>query len=73
MLQRALLAGLRDRSILERGDTVVGGRPASRVLAEGRTFVDGACVVDLFYAAPVDAFAAWAPDFARFAASFARE
>jgi hypothetical protein len=85
-LQRALLAGLRDRSIVERGDAVVNGRTASRVVAQGRTavdggivrvealtFVDGGCVVDLLYAAPVDAFAAWAPDFARFAESFARE
>lgn len=85
-LQRALLVGLRDRSILERGDAVVGGRTVSRVVAQGHTgaeggvvrvealtFVDGGCVVDLLYAAPADTFAVWAPDFARFAGSFARE
>lgn len=85
-LERALLAGLRDRTTVERGDTVVGGRTASRVLIEGRsgvdggvvriealTFVDGGCVYDLLYAADADAFAAWHPDFARFAASFAKE
>ncbi len=86
LLERALLAGLRDRSTIERGDAVVGGRPASRILVEGRPgadggvvriealiFVDGDCVYDLLYAAPVGSFATWQPDFARFAASFARE
>ncbi len=86
VLERALLAGLRDRSILEHDAVVVGGRPASRVVVEGRsgadgvivrvealTLVDGGCVVDLLYAAPADAFAAGAADFARFAASFGKD
>jgi len=86
LLQRALVAGLRDRTIVERGDTVVGGRTVSRMLIEGHlgvdgrvvrvealTFVDGGCVYDLLYAADADSFAAWHPDFVRFATSFARE
>lgn len=86
VLQRALLAGLRDQSILEHGPAAVGGRPARRILVEGRagadgavvriealTLVEGDCVVDLLYAAPPDAFAVWAPEFARFAGSLARD
>ncbi|MGH7388397.1 MAG: hypothetical protein ACREM3_02920 [Candidatus Rokuibacteriota bacterium] len=85
-LTRALFAGLRDRSDVERGDAVVGGRTASRAVIEGRagvdggrirvealTFVDGGCVYDLLYVAPAESFDAWHADFTGFAASFARE
>jgi len=86
VLRRSLLAGLRDRSVVERGDAVLAGRPASRIVVEGRAGLDGAlmrveaftlvaggCVYDLLYAARADSFAAWRADFARFAASFATE
>ncbi|HSE93577.1 MAG TPA: hypothetical protein VLF19_09745 [Methylomirabilota bacterium] len=85
-LTRALFAGLRDRSDVEHGDAVVGGRTAARTVVEGRagmdgdrlrvealTVVDGGCVYDLLYAAPTESFDAWHDDFMRFAASFAKE
>jgi hypothetical protein len=86
VLERQLLAGLGDRTVLERAGAEVGGRAASRVVAEGagaaeggrvrvEAYVmrDGRCVYDLIYAAPADRFPAWRGDFARFVGSFALE
>lgn len=81
-----LLAGLRDRSVIERDETSIGGHRALHRVVEG-TPADGAapvkveayvvtaprCVYDLLYAAPPASFADHRPDFARFVASFTPE
>jgi len=79
-----LLTGLRDRTVVERAETSLAGRPALHEIVEG-TPADGAapvtveayvvrgadCVYDLLYAAPSASFAGRRPDFERFVASFA--
>jgi hypothetical protein len=82
LLARRLVAGLRDREVLERDEVVVAGRVARRTVVEGRpegaaaplrieTYVmtDGACVYDLAYAAPPAVFGPGRGDFARLAAT----
>lgn len=85
VLVRQLMAGLRARTVLERGPVSLDGRPATRTLIEadgaegGRVRVesyvlaDDRCVYDLIYAAPVDAFGVWRGDFERLVATFATE
>lgn len=85
-LTRRLFVGLRDRQVLENGRAEVAGIPAAHIVMEARLAGDGppvrveayvikaeACVYDLVYVAPPDAFAARRSDFERFVASFARE
>lgn len=85
-LVRELLAGLRDRTVLERGQAWLDGRPAAHTVVEARarsggpevrieayTVTGGRCVYDLIYAAPPAVAGAWRADFGRFAASFATE
>lgn len=81
-----LLAGLRDRTVLERGEVMLAGRRAAHAVLETRangaaspvrieTYIltDGRCVYDFVYAADVSAFAARRPDFTRFLDSFTAE
>jgi hypothetical protein len=81
-----LLAGLRGRTVLERADAVVAGRPAARAVLEARagadgaplrietyTLTDGGCVYDLIYAAESPVFEAGHAAFERFVGSFSRE
>ena len=76
VLARQLLMGVRDRQVIERGQTTVAGRPAHHVVLEGRdsdasdrvrveayVLKDDRCVYDLLYAAPVAAFEASRPEF----------
>ena len=85
-LARQLLIGLRERTVIEHGETEVAGRPAVRAVVDARlegsedrvrieTFVlkDDRCVYDFMYAASAAAFAELRPDFVRFAESFERE
>jgi hypothetical protein len=85
VLTRHLLIGIRDRMVLERGTTQVGGRPASRTVLDGRlgteasvrvealTLKGGRCVYDLMHVGPPATFEATRADFARFVDSFATE
>lgn len=86
VLARQLLVGVRDRSVIERGEVDVAGRPAVRAVVDGRvegsearvrieTVVvkDDRCVYDFMYVAPVATFAATRPDFHRFVDSFRTE
>jgi hypothetical protein len=86
VLQRQLLLGLRTRRVVERGEVIVAGRPATRSVVEagaadngGRvrigtvTVTDSRCVYDLIFVAPVAAFAERQADFAAFVASFTAE
>lgn len=86
VLARQLLAGLRERRILERREAVVDGLPATRALLEATSGPDGArmkieayvladgrCAYDLIYAAPPAAFEGGQADFERFVATFLRE
>jgi len=85
-LERRLLIGLTDRTMIEQNEVTVSGWPASHGVLEadnGRagsrmkieTFVlsDGRCVYDLVYAAAPADFAAHRDDFAAFVQSFATE
>jgi hypothetical protein len=85
-LSAQLLAAVRGRRVLERGDLALNGRPAAHLLVEGQTEEDGPafrvetytvndqrCVYDLVYATPAADFAARRGDFARFIASFTTE
>jgi hypothetical protein len=85
-LGRSLLAGLRDRTVLERGQVSLNGRPASRTVVEARSEVGGPeirieiitvtgsrCVYDLMYAAPAAGFDARRADFQRLTGSFTAE
>jgi hypothetical protein len=85
-LGRALLLGLRDRRVIERGEATVAGRPAAHAVVEATasagdppmrietlTFVDAGCAYDLAYAAPAEVFEGLRGDFQRFVASFTRE
>src|SRR5205823_481925 len=64
VLTRHLLMGLRQRTVIERGEASVGGRPAGHVVVEGRVDEEGEplrveayvvkdarCVYDFLYAA----------------------
>ena len=84
ILARQLLVGIRDRSVIARGEVDVAGRPAVRAVVDGslegsevriETVVvkDDRCVYDFMYVAPVSAFAATRPDFNRFVDSFRTE
>ncbi|OLC13363.1 MAG: hypothetical protein AUH29_13690 [Candidatus Rokubacteria bacterium 13_1_40CM_69_27] len=86
LLTRRLLAGLRDRTVIGRGEVSVDGRQGTRTIVEARgetegprlkietlTVTDARCVYDLIYAAPVDTFGDWRGDFDRFVASFFME
>lgn len=85
-LTTQLLAGLRARTMLERGQVSLNGHPAAHALVEARaaagrpalrietyTVTGPRCVYDLIYAAPAEAFAAGRPDFERLLATFATE
>jgi hypothetical protein len=82
-LARQLFIGVRERKVLERGETTVAGWPAvhdvvdarlegsdGRVRIETLVVKDDRCVYDLMYAAPPAAFAELRLDFARFVESF---
>lgn len=85
VLVRQLMAGLRERTLLEREQVSLDGRAATRTLIEadgvdGRrvrveTYVlaDARCVYDLIYAAPSEAFDARREDFERFIQTFGTE
>ena len=85
-LARQLLIGLRDRALIERGSTEIGGRPASRAVLDGRldgsparvrmetlVMADGRCVYDFMYVAPPATFDTTRADFTRFVDSFRTE
>ena len=86
VLARQLQIGLRDRRVIERTSVEVGGRPASRVVVEGRledstdsvriesfSMTNARCLYDFLYVAPPAAFAATRGDFASFVDSFETE
>lgn len=86
VLGRQLLIGLRDLAVIERGTVQVAGRPASRVVVDGRLedsrasvrietvlMKDGRCVYDFMYGAPPAIFDATRADFTRFVDSFRTE
>jgi hypothetical protein len=85
VLARQLHIGLRDRRVIERARGEVAGRPASRVIVEGRledsasvrieslSMRDERCLYDFLYVAPPAAFDAARPDFATFVDSFRTE
>ena len=85
VLARQLHIGLRDRRVIERARGEVAGRPASRVLVEGRledsakvrieslSMKDERCLYDFLYVAPPAAFDAARADFASFVDSFRTE
>ncbi len=83
VLTRQLLIGLRDRTVVERDEIAVDGRPGTRTVLRARgaeagpvvqietlTVADARCVYDLIYAAPVDVFVENRGDFDRFVDSF---
>jgi hypothetical protein len=86
LLTRRLLVGLRDRTVIERGEVSVDGRHGLRTVVEAQgetegprlkietlTVTDARCAYDLIYAAPVQTFERWRADFDRFVASFLTE
>jgi len=85
VLARQLHIGLRDRRTIERATTEVAGRPASRVVVEGRledsasvrieslSMRDERCLYDFLYVAPPAAFEAARADFSTFVDSFRTE
>ena len=86
VLARQLQIGLRDRKVIERATIEVAGRPATRVLVEGRleesaarvrieslSMKDGRCLYDFLYVAPPATFETVRTDFARFVDSFRTE
>ena len=85
-LARQLQIGLRDRRTIERATIEVAGRPAARMVVEGRleeeatnarieslSMKDGRCLYDFLYVAPPATFEATRADFARFVDSFRME
>jgi hypothetical protein len=85
-LDRQLQIGLRDRRTIERATIDVAGRPASRMVVEGRleedatrarieslSLSDGRCLYDFLYVAPPATFEATRADFGRFVDSFRME
>ena len=86
VLERHLLAGFRDRSVVSQEDATVAGRPARHAVVDGRfrdepdpvrvelyVMRDGRCVYDFLYAAPPASFEAGRPAFARFVQTFSVE
>jgi hypothetical protein len=86
VLARQLQIGLRDRRTIERTTVEVGGRPASRVVVEGRledspasvrieslSMTNERCLYDFLYVAPPATFDATRGDFAQFVGSFQAE
>ena len=86
VLARQLQIGLRDRKVIERATIEVAGRPATRVLVEGRleesaervrieslSMKDERCLYDFLYVAPPATFETVRTDFARFVDSFRTE
>jgi hypothetical protein len=86
LLTRQLLAGLRDRKIVERTEVVLDGRRGTRTVVEAPgpaagprfriesvTVADARCVYDLIYAAPVEALDDHQAAFDRFLGSFTAE
>jgi hypothetical protein len=86
VLARQLQIGLRDRRTIERTTVEVGGRPAARVVVEGRleasatsvrieslSMTNERCLYDFLYVAPPATFEATRGDFAQFVDSFGTE
>ena len=86
VLARHLLMGLKHRTVVERDEVPVGGRPAIHLLLEGedgdqgtRVRVDAyvvktdRCVYDFLYVAPAASFAAGREDFRHVVESFRME
>jgi hypothetical protein len=85
VLARQLQIGLRERRVIERAGVHVAGRPASRLVVEGRledsarvriesvSMTDGRCLYDFLYVAPPAVFEATRADFERFVDSFRTE
>ena len=85
VLARQLQIGLRDRLTIERATVNVAGRPASRVVVEGRledsasvrieslSMKDERCLYDFLYVAPPATFETTRADFERFVDSFRTE
>jgi hypothetical protein len=86
VLRSHLLAGLRERKMIEQREVALDGRPGTRTVLEAHTVGQGArflidavtitdarCVYDLIYAAPVDAPAEHHTAFDQFVGSFAME
>lgn len=80
-----LIASVRERTVIARGEGTVDGLPAQYTVLEGRlergaervrveawVARDRRCVYDLAYAAAPAAFEQWRPDFRRFVETFAR-
>jgi hypothetical protein len=83
VLARQLLIGLRDRAVVDRGTIEVAGRPADRLVVDGRLedakdrvriesvlMKNERCLYDFMYVAPLGVFDALRLDFARFVDSF---
>ena len=86
VLERHLLAGLRERKVMTEENVTLAGRPARHAVLEGRyrgerepvrielyVMRDGRCVYDFLYVAPPASFAAGQPEFERFINTFAME
>jgi hypothetical protein len=86
ILERHLLAGLRERKVMTEEDVTLAGRPARHAVLEGRyrderepvrielyVMRDGRCVYDFLYVAPPASFAAGQPEFERFVNTFSME
>ncbi len=83
VLERHLLAGLRDRTVVTDDDVTLGDRPARHAVVDGRfrdepdavrvevyVMRDSRCVYDFLYAAPPAFFEAGRPEFERFVETF---
>ena len=83
VLARQLLMGLKHRTVVERGEVALAGRPAIHVLLEGEDGNEGTrvrvdayvvktdrCVYDFLYVAPAASFAEARGDFQRVLESF---
>ena len=86
VLTRQLIVGLRQRTVIERGETSVAGRPAGHVVVEGRAdeageplrveayvVKDARCVYDFLYAAPASGFETVRAEFRNVVQSFRTE
>lgn len=86
VLRTQLLAGLRERKMIERREVSLNGRPGTRTVLEAQTVgpgprflidtvtvTDERCVYDLIYAAPVDASVDHHAAFDQLVGSFATE
>ena len=85
-LERHLLSGLRDRSLVTAENVTLAGRSARHAVIDGRfrdevepvrvelyVIRDGRCVYDFLYAAPPASFEAARPEFERFVETFSTE